>query len=133
MLFSKPEYKEIYLPFRFVEDNEDKDAGLMSIEAYGNISGEMKYCYITYGFRTKYFKMLDSGDYEQMVDKLRNSIGTNIKVTLIIKKKSIDFKIPPENISEALEDERFNRLECVGRGLNDRPFEEIEAKFQEGI
>lgn len=127
MLFSKSEYKEIYLPFNFVEDDEDKDAGLISIEAYGDILGKMKYCYITYGFKTKYLQMLDNGEYEQMIDKLRSFAGANIKVMLVIKKKKVDFKIPPENIAEALGDERFNKLECLGRGLNDKTFQEIQC------
>ncbi|MDO4944528.1 MAG: hypothetical protein Q4E74_04910 [Ruminococcus sp.] len=123
MLFSKPEYREIFLPFRLVEDYE---GSFISIEAYGEIMGEMKYCCITYGIRTKYLRMYDNGDYDQMVDKLKNSDGTLVKVKLIIKKKKVDFKIEPSSLAEAMNDDRFNALECLGRDLNDKKFEEIE-------
>lgn len=121
-MFSKPEYKEIFLPFRLVEDED----GLVSIEAYGEIMGEMKYCLITFCVKTKCYEMYDNGDYDQMVGKLKNSQGTFVKVKLIIKKKKLDFTIEPSSLAEAMNDERFNALEWVGRGLNDIKFEEIE-------
>jgi len=126
MLFSKPEYKEIFLPFRFIENAEDYEAGFISIEAYGEIMGEMKYCYITYSIRSKYMRMYDNGDYDQMIYKLKNFVGTLIKVKLIIKKKKLDFTIEPSNLAEAMNDDKFNALEWLGRGLNDKTFEEIE-------
>ena len=63
MLFSKTEYKEIFLPFKYEREEPKiselqggkysyaKDEiyrGSIGIEAYGNIFGENKYCYSLY-------------------------------------------------------------------------------------
>ena len=39
-LFTKPKYKELMLPFQYVENDEDFEAGIISLEAYGNVLGE---------------------------------------------------------------------------------------------
>ena len=50
-LFSKPEYKEVYMPFivdDFTIPEIDNEAGIINLEAYGYIDGIMKYFYTSY-------------------------------------------------------------------------------------
>ena len=44
LFFSKPEYKEMILPFTYEDNPEELYAGILSIEVYANILGEYKYC-----------------------------------------------------------------------------------------
>lgn len=124
MFFTRPEYEEIRLPFIFVDDPTDLEAGAISIEAYGTVFGEKKYCFATYELKNP--KMYDSGDYEQMIDLLKNSVGKTVKVTIKIK-KSIpkDFKIDVDSLAEAYNDERFKLLDLLGSGFNDKSFKTL--------
>lgn len=127
MLFTKPTYEKIKLPFILDDDPEDRKAGLISVETYGNVLGHAKYCYASY--RLKNPLMYDNGDYEQMIDLLKNSTDKTIKVILKIKKgMPKDFKIDVTSLAEAYNDERFNSLELVGWGLNDKSFKELTLK-----
>lgn len=127
MFFTKPEYEEIRLPFIFVDDPADLEAGGISIEAYGTIFGEKKYCFA--GYKLKDPKMYDNGDYEQMIDLLKDSAGKTVKVTLKIKKGiPKDFKIDVNSLAEAYNDERFKSLDLLGWGFNDKSFKELDPK-----
>ena len=51
MIFGgKAEYKKEELPFCYIKNKEDIEAGGITIEAYGEIDGEMKFfiCYICF-------------------------------------------------------------------------------------
>lgn len=123
MLFAKPEYEEINLPFIFVDDPADSEAGGISIEAYGHIHGEKKYCFASYELKNS--KMYDNGDYEQMINLLKNSSDKTVKITLKMKKGiPKDFKIDVNSLAQAYNDERFNSL----WGLNDKSFKELNLK-----
>ena len=127
MLFEKAEYREIRLPFVYAEDPADLEAGEISLEAYGNVFGEMKYCYACYELANP--QMLDNGDYEQMIDLLKNAFGKTVKVTVKIKKnKPRDFKIDVSSLAEAYHDERFKALSLLSWGFNDRSFKELAIK-----
>ena len=43
--FSKPEYRELYVPFDFIDDSDDAYAGLISLESCVRIEGVRKYCF----------------------------------------------------------------------------------------
>lgn len=128
-LFTKPEYRELMLPFEYVESDVDSEAGIISIEAYGNVFGENKYCYACYNF-TKGI-MYDNGDYEQIIEMLRNCAGKTVKVIFKFKKDKLkSFKIDLNSLCEAYNDERFMFMELNGWGLNDKSFEELEADYK---
>lgn len=132
MLFSKTEYKEILLPFKYEREEPQiselqggkysyaKDEiyrGSIGIEAYGNIFGENKYCYSLYS--------ADEKIIDEIVDLLKNNPDKTVKVILKIKKGKLkDFKIDLDSLSEVCNNEKFKSLELIGWGLNDKSFED---------
>lgn len=132
MLFSKTEYKEIFLPFKY-EREEPKISelqggkysyakneiyrGSIGIETYGNIFGENKYCYSLYS--------ADEKIIDEIVNSLKNNPDKTIKVILKIKKGKLkDFKIDLGSLAEVCNNEKFKSLELIGWGLNDKSFED---------
>ena len=132
MLFSKTEYKEIFLPFKYEREEPKiselqggkysyaKDEiyrGSIGIEAYGNIFGENKYCYSLYS--------ADEKIIDEIVNSLKNNPDKTIKVILKIKKGKLkDFKIDLGSLTEVCNNEKFKSLELIGWGLNDKSFED---------
>ena len=132
MLFSKTEYKEIFLPFKYEREEPKiselqggkysyaKDEiyrGSIGIEAYGNIFGENKYCYSLYS--------ADEKIIDEIVNSLKNNPDKTIKVILKIKKGKLkDFKIDLGSLAEVCNYEKFKSLELIGWGLNDKSFED---------
>lgn len=132
MLFSKTEYKEIFLPFKYEREEPKiselqggkysyaKDEiyrGSIGIEAYGNIFGENKYCYSLYS--------ADEKIIDEIVNSLKNNPDKTIKVILKMKKGKLkDFKIDLGSLAEACNNEKFKSLELIGWGLNDKSFED---------
>jgi len=132
MLFSKTEYKEIFLPFKYEREEPkiselqggkysyEKDEiyrGSIGIEAYGNIFGENKYCYSLYS--------ADEKIIDEIVNSLKNNPDKTIKVILKIKKGKLkDFKIDLGSLAEVCNNEKFKSLELIGWGLNDKSFED---------
>ena len=132
MLFSKTEYKEIFLPFKYEREEPKiselqggkysyaKDEiyrGSIGIEAYGNIFGENKYCYSLYS--------ADEKIIDEIVNSLKNNSDKTIKVILKIKKGKLkDFKIDLGSLAEVCNNEKFKSLDLIGWGLNDKSFED---------
>jgi hypothetical protein len=132
MLFSKTEYKEIFLPFKYEREEPKiselqggkysyaKDEiyrGSIGIEAYGNMFGENKYCYSLYS--------ADEKIIDEIVNSLKNNPDKTIKVILKIKKGKLkDFKIDLGSLAEVCNNEKFKSLELIGWGLNDKSFED---------
>ncbi len=124
MHFTKSIYEEIRLPFILDNNPEDLESGLISIEAYGFVFQQMKYCYATYHLKKQ---MYESEDYEQMINLLKNSAGKTVKVFIKIKKGiPEDFKIDINSLAEIYSDDRFKSLELVCWGFNDKSFREAE-------
>ena len=112
-LFAKPEYKEMILPFTCVLMPEDYDACLVGIEAYGNVLGEMKYCYLCYWIRPEY--------YDEMVYILKNTYDKTVKVIFKIKNGKVkNIKIDLEDLAKICGDDRFQKIELNGWGFNDK-------------
>ncbi|WP_310603997.1 hypothetical protein [Anaerosporobacter sp.] len=119
MFFSKIENVELVLPFKSKANKEEFEAGVIEIEAYGNVFGEEKYCYAMYDMTDA--KMYVNKDYEDIISLLRNSTGKNIKVNFKIKKGKVkDFEIDLESLALAYNDERFCKLDLLASGLNDK-------------
>ena len=124
MCFTKAVYEEIRLPFKFVEVPDDLELGWINIEAYGNIFGRNKYCYAWYELKDS--NMLRNGDFEQMIELLKNSADKTVNVTIKIKKGNPkDFKIDVNSLAEAYNDERFKSLKLLGWGFNDKSHKEL--------
>jgi hypothetical protein len=113
-IFSKPTYKEISLPFIHdcysMEYEEYLKAGFIDIEAYGIIDGEQKYLYASHCLKNPI--MYDNGDYEQMIELLKDTRGKLVTVRLKYKKERlVGFKILRESLAAAYGDERFLQLD----------------------
>ncbi|MBQ8296172.1 MAG: hypothetical protein IJX77_00135 [Ruminococcus sp.] len=121
--FSKPTYKEVSLPFIHdcysEEYAEYLEAGCIDIEAYGIIDGEQKYLYSSHFLKNPH--MYDNGDYEQMIERLKDTAGKQVTVRLKYKgSRLVGFKILPESLAEVLGDERFLQLdEAAGWNISD--------------
>ena len=73
MLFGKNKYITMELPFCYIKNKEDIEAGGITIEAYGEIDGEMKFLSAT--FVLSDLKMYDRNDYEDMIKVLEEKKG----------------------------------------------------------
>lgn len=120
-IFTKPEYKNVAMPFildTYTMWEEDQKAGTFGIEAYGVVDGSKKYfmnCYML-----KKPSMYDTGDFDDMMELLKDSDGKEIIVRLKYKNgklKSFDFDI--ESLANAYCDMRFLELERLSWGIND--------------
>ena len=119
MLFSKPTYMEITLPFRYVYDPLDLECGGITIEAYGTVFDKTKYCLASY--RLKDPRMYDNGDYAQMVALLQNSDQKTVTVRIQLKKGiPKDFRMDLDSLAKSCGDERFKDLELLCWGYNDK-------------
>ncbi len=124
MLFTKPTYEELMLPFRYIEISDDLKLRQINIEAYGNVFGKNKYCYAWYELKTR-----NSNDFNDVIELLKNSAGKKVKVVIKLKKGiAKDFKLDIDSLSEAYNDERFKLLSLLGWGFNDKSYEELTAK-----
>lgn len=120
MFFSKAEYIDVLMPFVLHEDPDDDYACILSIEAYGTVLGEMKYCYASYSITPEI--------YDELKPLLKNSIGKSVYVTFKVKKEKVkSFKIDLESLAIAYNDQRFADMELLCWGLNDRSFKELNA------
>ena len=121
MFFKKPEYKYIELGFildDFSIQESDSERITIDIEAYGEIDGKMRYCYS--GFTLQDPKMYENGDFESMLDLLRNPDNKTVLIELKYKNGNLkDFRLKTESLAKAYNDERFLQLDLIGWGLND--------------
>lgn len=119
-LFSKPELLEIELPFIYVKNAEDEEVYIISIEAYGNILEEYKYCYASFEVKVN--------DYDELSQLLIASDKKFVNVIIKVKNgKAKDFKIDLVDLAERLSDKRFEKISLLGWGLNDKSFEELNS------
>lgn len=121
MFFKKSEYKYIELGFildDFSIQESDSERITIDIEAYGEIDGKMRYCYS--GFTLQDPKMYENGDFESMLDLLRNPDNKTVLIELKYKNGNLkDFRLKTESLAKAYNDERFLQLDLIGWGLND--------------
>ncbi len=122
IFFKKPIYKYQNMPFildEFTDCTPDDEKCLIDIEAYGNIDGQMKYCYSSFSLKKP--EMYENGDFESMLNLLRASENKTVLVKLKYKKGILkDFRLMSESLAKAYNDERFLQLELTGWGLNEK-------------
>lgn len=118
-LFGKNKYITMELPFCYVKNEEEIESGGITIEAYGKIDGEMKYLSAT--FVLSDLKMYDRGDYEDMIKVLEETKDKKVIVNLKYKKgRLIGFNLDGESLAKNLNDERFNKIEILITGIDDK-------------
>lgn len=122
IFFEKPIYKYQNMPFildEFTDCTPDDEKCLIDIEAYGNIDGQMKYCYSSFSLKKP--EMYENGDFESMLNLLHASENKTVLVKLKYKKGILkDFRLMSESLAKAYNDERFLQLELTGWGLNEK-------------
>lgn len=129
MLFSKPEYETVYLPFIYAESEDDLNAGCISIEAYGSIANSYKYCYASYCLKD--MKLYDNGGYEQMIESIKNASQERVEVIVKFKKGvAKDFKISIKSLAQVCKDQRLLQLELAGWGFNDKSYADMEWEYK---
>lgn len=73
--------------------------------------------------------MYRNGDYEQMVELLKNPTNKTVKVTIKAKKGvPKNFKLDINSLAEVYNDERFKLLALLGWGFNDKRYDELSTK-----
>ena len=117
IFFGKAEYKKEELPFRYIKEKEDIEAGGISIEAYGEVDGMTKYLYTTFILSEP--KMYDRNDYMEMIRVLEEAKEKKVVVNLKYKKgRVVGFELDKESLANNLKDERFNKIEILCTGIN---------------
>ena len=65
--------------------------------------------------------MYDRGDYEDMIKGLEETKDKKVIVNLKYKKgRLIGFKLDSESLAKNLNDERFNKIELLVTGIDDK-------------
>ena len=73
--------------------------------------------------------MYKNGDFEQMIELLKNSKDKTVKVIIKLKKGvPKDFKIDVNSLAEVYCDERFTALSLLGWGFNDKSYKELSSR-----
>ena len=120
MIFGgKAEYKKEELPFCYIKNKEDIELGGITIEAYGKIDGEMKYLSAT--FILSDTKMYDRNDYKDMMRVMEETKDKKVVLDLKYKKERlVDFNLDSESLAKNLNDERFNKIEILITGIDNK-------------
>ena len=120
MIFGgKAEYKKEELPFCYIKNKEDIEAGGITIEAYGEIDGEMKFLSAT--FVLSDLKMYDRNDYEDMIRVIEETKNKKVSLDLRYKKERlVGFNLDSESLAKNLNYERFNNIEILITGIDDK-------------
>lgn len=113
------QYKELMLSFELIQTEEDNKAGIININAYGDVFGESKSCSATYNLSK--VEMYKNGDYNEIINLLKDNENKKIRVIFKMKNgKAKDFKIDLSSLVSLYDDDRFSKLDLLAWGLNDR-------------
>ena len=111
-MFGKITYKKVKLPFHYIKEEVDYDAGAIGIEAFGDIDGEKIFLYMTFVLTNSY--MYDNGDYDEMIKKLENSQDKKVDLILKYKKnKLVGFELEQGTLANSMNDQRFDAIEFL--------------------
>lgn len=117
-LLVKVEYKDIYMPY-LVDDTmleKEREYGTVSVEAYGQIEGQMKYCNACFELT-----LFDDSAFEEIVSTLHLAEGKKILVHLAYKKGRLKvFVIDVEYLAKITGNSKLLLLNPICWGINDK-------------
>ena len=91
----------------------------MCIRDSGKIDGEMKYLSATFILSDP--KMYDRNDYKDMMRVMEETKDKKVVLDLKYKKERlVDFKLDSESLAKNLNDERFNKIEILITGIDNK-------------
>ena len=133
-IFGKKEYKEVHLPFMldtyWLALEERTESGVFDLEANGYIDGEQKYLFASFVLKKR--DMYENGDFEWIVEQLKDSQDKLVTLRLAYKRnKFVGFEMLPESLAREYGDDRFLYLECVGYGWDRISCIEARKKLDE--
>ena len=117
-LFKKPELRTLALDYRF----ELCDGCFPSIQGYGDVFGEFRYCNVYMQDKRGAFRG-DEERYRRLIDSLCAGAG-NVKIEFDFKMKdgkAKDFKLDFVRLGRAIGNPDAEKLEIIGWGLTDDP------------
>ncbi|MBS6397692.1 MAG: hypothetical protein KH452_11180 [Clostridiales bacterium] len=127
-LFSGMQYEELTLPFildTYSMAEEDRKAGIISIELYGTVMGEMRYGYASFVLTDR--TLYDNGGYEEMLEALQESEGKLVGVRFKHKNGKLKgFEVLLDTLRDLYGDDRFLKMECIGWGINEKSCRELK-------
>ena len=133
MFFAKPEYIELHLPLRMDREEEEMEAGIINLEAWGEVLGRRQYLYSSYSLKKP--ALYDDGTYETMLEDLEKldalSAGVDDenaipqekkgKVTLTVKKGRVKrVNIDLESLARVTGNEAFLCMEQLGWSVSEK-------------
>lgn len=127
-LFAKPEFKEVESSFYYVDTEklmgtvDEEGPCLIDLEAKVELDGKVYYPNVSLGLK------LSSPDYrDDLVNIIENeAFEKKIKIKFkIVKGKVKDARFDVESLSKIFNDERFNNLEELAWGCNEKSIEQI--------
>ena len=111
---------ELMLPVEFIQTPDDYDAGLIGIRVHGNILGNEKAYEVFYCLKKQ--KMYSNGDYEQIINLLKDNQKRMVKVLFEVKGSEVNkIKIDLHSLALNYNDSRLANLELVSYSLYDIP------------
>lgn len=111
-IFGQKEYKTVELPFCYVKEKEDDEAGAISIEANGIIEGVNTFFYAS--FMLTDYDMYENGDYNEIISELEKVQNAKVNIKLKYRRnKLINFAIDVMSLSKSLGDQRFENMEFI--------------------
>lgn len=123
MFFAKAQYETVKLPYVCCMSNEDMYACTINLEAKGYVCGEMRYFFSSF--------IVGESNMRDIVTALKNAENKQADVILKIKKGNLkDFKFDLKSIAKELGDERFEKLELCGWGINSKPLCELDSQYK---
>lgn len=122
MFFTKPEYKEMMLPFTYDDNEEELYACVFSFEFYANVLDGYKYSSVSYCGKPDYA--------DELAEWLRSHNGEALKVIFKIKKGKVKtVELDLDYLAQLYGDERIKKMDVAAWGYDVRSIKEVRNEM----